>query len=247
MRRLLGRTRPGVAALAMLLASTPAFLLLSEEERIGPPPDLGDLRIAPSPIPPGTSEVVIGSARGLPEAVALAALSGGVVVQKVDRLSGSAIRAVVATEEGTREARLGLTSAAESVEAAIPVASPPGPLAVPANLPEEALRTGEVETPRDVFVYAFLPAEGVDLAGVCILNETTGAWHQRDIEPPEAEEEEGAPEDVSEAEEAPRPDFLGVRLALGPNRLLIATFARDGTARLEELRVTRTGTAEDGP
>jgi hypothetical protein len=92
-----------------------------------------------------------------------------------------------------------------------------------------------------------VPGESIDLAGVGILNETTGEWRQRDIvEPPEKvsvfeevdTDGDGAADDADTSLEVPREDFLGIRLEPGPNRLLLSTFSRDGRARLEALLVT---------
>lgn len=222
--------RLGLGIPAAVLAVFGLRLVLFPEG-MSPPPAaaLEDLRVAPNPIPPGTSELIVGSARGLPEELELLALGGGLAVESVRALSRNALRAVVSASPETREATLRLRVGERALDLKIAVGRASEPLALPANLPREALETGRLETVRDILAYGFLPAEGVRLASLSILNETTGGWFQRDLEP----------ERARDPSEPPRVDFLGVRLAPGENRLLVASISEDGTSRLEELVVVR--------
>lgn len=219
--------RLALGILAAILAAFGLPLFLLPEGRSPPAAALEDIRIAPNPLPSGTSEVIFGSARGLPEKLDLAALDGGLTVESVRALSRNALRAVVSASPEAQEATLRLRAEERTLDLRIAVGRASEPLALAANLPPEALETGKLETERDIFVYAFLPAAGTRLASVCILNDTTGEWFQRDLEE----------ESARDASEPPRADFLGVKLAPGSNRLLVAAFSKEGTSRLEELAV----------
>ncbi len=204
-------------------------LFLAPEGRSPPTARLGDLRIAPNPLPPGEAELVIGSARGLPPALEIVPLGEALSVKSIEALSRNAIRITVTTSPEIAAAALSLRASGDAMDARLQVGRPQKPLALPMHLPPEALEARKVETQSDDFVYSFVPADGVELASVCVLNATTGQWFQRDLDA-EASDDRAEP---------PRVDFLGTKLAPGANRLLIATFSRDGSSRLEEFVAVR--------
>jgi hypothetical protein len=208
---------------------------------------LQSLRVAPSPVPPGAAGILVASSAVLPRSLEVLSLSDEVALEPAKRLGDHALWLPVVTDARVRQADLELRLGEATLRLALAVGEPAVPLALPANLPEEAKSTGQLQATRPVFVYSFVPGEGIDLAGVGILNETTGEWRQRDIvEPPEKvsvfeevdTDGDGAADDADTSLEVPREDFLGIRLEPGPNRLLLSTFSRDGRARLEALLVT---------
>jgi hypothetical protein len=172
------------------------------------------------------------------------------VLGKVEAVGPNARRVSGDVLPGASRVQLVVRRGAEETWISIAVGEPAEPLALAANLPEEALASAALETSSPVFVYAFVPASGVELVSLTLVNEATGDRLLREQPfPPPAKLDEaelaGADTDGDEVldvdEPAPPvavPDFVGLRLAPGPNPLRIATTDRLGRTRLESIIVT---------
>lgn len=207
--------------------------------------------VAPNPIPAGSSELWIGSSKRLPEAAEVLSLSEGLSIERAERVSPFALRVLFASPLTSGGLALRLRAGEEEIDLVLSVGLERDSIALAANIPEEDLVAGAVTTRRDVFLYGFVPREGVELASLKILNATTGIWSSRDTEAlPEKDPQDPTllvdsdgdglvdrdDPDLVSADEPPQ-DFLGVKLVRGANELRIATFDKAGGSRVEHITV----------
>jgi hypothetical protein len=208
---------------------------------------VADLAIAPNPVAPGRSDVFLLSTRALPDAIVAEPASDGVVLEEVRALSAQVVKLTLQVDGSAPDVSLRMKLGSEEVAITLQVGAKARPVAIAANIPEDAILDGRLLTGSPIFVYGYEAALGPEWYGTGILNETTGTWHLRRAEAvpgPEPEllevdtDGDGVldRDDTEDAAES-RADFIGLELIEGVNHLHIVTFTRTGFSSLEDLLV----------
>jgi hypothetical protein len=225
---------------------------------------------APSHVPEGESWVIVGSRDELPEDVAVAPATLGVLLLETLRLSprALAVRLQVTAVAAGRLLRVSSQELLGEVFPEVYRGQAVPALSEPANFTAGDFVSGQLLVPGADFFYAYFESTEGGLGALRIHNRSTGAWHAHEIALEAARLlAEPAPEpkpgfevvdplvtlpdtdgdgiyDFEEAPEprSPTPRQLGVVLAPGLNLLDIVAVDEAGNASWETLEVFTTYT-----